>query len=73
MTEPRVWYNKPKKSGITTASFTQSSFATRAQDEAAQEETSRTARATQNITMKAAQAQARHTNDQYYADQTQRI
>lgn len=71
MTEPRVWYNKPKKSKITTSSMTQSSFAHKSQEQAAQETTSRTAKAVKDITMQAAQTQARHTNDQYYADQTQ--
>jgi hypothetical protein len=71
VTEPRVWYNKPKKSKLTAASrMTRSSFATQAQDKAAQETTSRTARAVQDITMQVAQTQARHTNDEYYADQT---
>jgi hypothetical protein len=70
VTEPRVWYNKRKKSSLVTPSLTRSSFADTSQDDAAKEAAAHERKAAQNVILKASQAQARHTNDQYYSDQT---
>jgi len=70
-THPRVWYNQPKKPKPATSSITQSSFASQAKDTAEQEVSKATTRYTQDATMQFAKAQARHTNDEYYAGETQ--